>query len=95
MIVKTTAKILCVKVIDKRDKQTKEKTGEKMLLGSFLIDSDLMHITTGSVTEMFLPKEIAEEFNLDDYKPFQNVELNLNLTLGSEYYDLVSIKPLR
>lgn len=72
MLVKTTAKIVTCFVYDKKDKQTKELTGEKGLMISLLIDEKSGEKLSGKVVSPFV--DSATYKGIIDFSNVQRME---------------------
>lgn len=93
--VKSKGKILAVKEYLKKDKVTKENTGEVGIsLQILAFGADVMDITQSKVIDTYIGNAFRGEFEKEFYEPCQDVEYILDFTPGSEYFNLVDISPI-
>lgn len=94
MKVKTNARIIACRVYDKKDKTTKELTGEKGVMISLLIDEDATVHFSGKVISPFVESATYRgPLDFSTFERFENVEVEMDLSVGAgkEFYKLFDL----
>lgn len=99
MIVKVNAKIVTCRVYDKKDKETKEPTGEKGISINLLVDEDKENALSGKVIAPFVdPTTYRGIYDFSLCKRLEPVVIEMDMTVGSngkeffKLFDLVRAK---
>ena len=94
MVVETKARIIACRVYDKKDKQTKEPTGEKGVMISLLIDEDPQVHFSGKVISPFVENATYRgPIDFSTFDRFETVKVSMDLSVGSgkEFYKLFDL----
>lgn len=94
MVVKTDAKIITAFVYDKKNKETKELTGEKGVMLSLLIDENPENALSGEVISPFVdPALYRGIIDFSHCKRFEPVEIvmDYNVSGNKKFYKLFDL----
>ncbi len=99
MKIETNVILLACQVFDKKDKETKEKTGEKMAHIFFLLDDDPSVHLSGEVGETFTdPSVYRGPINFSTFERYEKVKVNMDFSVGAngkkfyKFFDLNHIE---
>lgn len=84
MRIQTTAKLITGLIYEKKDKETGEKTGEKGMMVNLLIDTMKDFELSGKVISPMISNDYLGEFDLSNYKRFEDVFVDLDVPVGNK-----------
>lgn len=98
MKIKLFGNLVTVTVFDKKDKETKEVTGEKGLKNiSLLVDKTQDYALSGEVIHPYLVPEYIGPFDFSDFERLQPVEVEVDMSVydGKTSYKLLSLTKIQ
>lgn len=79
-----TAKIVTGVLYDKKDKKTGEKTGEKGMVLSLVLDAKNDYALSGKVVSPFLSRDYQGTYDLSQFKRCEDVLVDIDCPIGEK-----------